>query len=194
MHPALAAAVGAGTEEPAALAAATEPTRVSRAFAFVDLCEFTRFSERHGDATALGVVYRFRSLASAVASRRGVRVAKWLGDGAMFVGIEVGPVIATAVELVARSADEPLALRAGLASGDVLLLAGDDYLGRPVNLASRLSDRAGPGECLAPEDLEASVPAWVEVVARHRVRLQGLGLQRVMVLAARDGLELPPLI
>ena len=66
---------------------------VDRAFAFVDLCGFTRFIATHGEHAAIDTLSRFRSLARDIAVRRGVLVAKWLGDGAMIVGVEVGPTV-----------------------------------------------------------------------------------------------------
>jgi class 3 adenylate cyclase len=45
----------------------------------------------------------------------------------------------------------------------VILFEGDDYIGGPVNLASRLSDVASPGEILASEDMAAFVPDGGEV-------------------------------
>ena len=74
--------------------------RVRRYFAFVDLCGFTRFTEVHGDEEAVAVLTGFRTLVRFIASEHGVRVAKWLGDGAMFVSTD-GP--ALAVRLPARA-------------------------------------------------------------------------------------------
>ena len=34
-----------------------------------------------------------------ICSRRGVRVAKWLGDGAMLVGVETTPLVAATLEM-----------------------------------------------------------------------------------------------
>ncbi len=77
-----------------------------------------------------------RLLTREIATRRGVVIAKWLGDGAMLVGDDIGPIIATTGELLARYLGEALALRAGATHGGVLLFEGDDYIGRPVNLAA----------------------------------------------------------
>jgi len=133
--------------------------RVRRYFAFVDLCGFTRFTEVHGDEEAVAVLTDFRTLVRDVASEHGVRVAKWLGDGAMFVSTD-GPALATAlIELDRRSAGAVhLPLRAGVSGGDVILFEGDDYIGNPVNLAARLSDLAAPGEVLATADMAEFVP------------------------------------
>jgi len=138
--------------------------RVRRYFAFVDLCGFTRFTEVHGDVESVAVLTGFRALVRDIASEHGVRVAKWLGDGAMFVSTD-GPALAAALlELDQRASDAvDLPIRAGFSGGDVILFEGDDYIGGPVNLASRLSDVASPGEILASADLGAFVPDGGEV-------------------------------
>lgn len=125
--------------------------RVVRSFAFLDLCGFTDFADTHGDDEALAVVTALRTVTRSVAPSCGVRIDKWLGDGVMLVGVEGPPLLSAAV----RAVDEmqatacPLMVRAGVAGGEVLLVEGDDYLGRPVNLAARLCGQARPGEVLA---------------------------------------------
>jgi adenylate cyclase len=138
--------------------------RVSRSFAFVDLCGFTRFTDAHGDEESVAVLTQFRACVREVASEYGVRVAKWLGDGAMFVSTEPWQLVATVVELEHRIAvaGGALAIRAGMAGGDVILFEGDDYIGGPVNLAARLCDAAEPNEVLASADLAEFKPTWTE--------------------------------
>jgi adenylate cyclase len=138
--------------------------RVRRYFAFVDLCGFTRFTELHGDEEAVAVLTGFRTLVRDIASDNGVRVAKWLGDGAMFVSTDGSALVAALLTLDRRAADAvDLPIRAGFAGGDVILFEGDDYIGGPVNLASRLSDSAAPGEILASADMAEFVPDDGEV-------------------------------
>src|ERR671922_222254 len=138
--------------------------RVRRYFAFIDLCGFTRFTEVHGDEESVAVLTAFRTLVREVASEHGVRIAKWLGDGAMFVSTEA-PALGAAIVALQRQAlgDVHLPIRAGVSGGDVILFEGDDYIGGPVNLAARLSDVAGPGECLATADMADFVPEGGEV-------------------------------
>ena len=62
--------------------------RFERTFAFVDLSGFTTFTDRWGDKAAVEVLNDFRFLVRTVASRKGIRIAKWLGDGAMLVAVE----------------------------------------------------------------------------------------------------------
>lgn len=126
-------------------------TRVVRGFAFIDLSGFTSFTDTEGDAAAVDVLTSFRSIVRGVASTRGVRIAKWLGDGAMLVGVEPAPMLEAVVEIAQMMTESgaPLALRAGFTSGPVILIDGDDYIGHAVNLAARLCAEAAPYEVLA---------------------------------------------
>jgi adenylate cyclase len=184
------AAERVGTEDPRR--GSDETPLVERAFAFVDLCGFTRFIAEHGEHAAIDALTTFRTDTRAVATRRGVRVAKWLGDGAMLVGVDIGPAIATAAELVARFHGRSLVLRGGVADGWALLFEGDDYIGRPVNLASRLCDAARPGELLAVGYPARALPTWIQVRATRDLTLRGIGrLRRVQSLGLVSDLERP---
>ena len=167
---------------------------VERSFAFMDLCGFTRFIATHGEHAAIDALTRFRSLARELAVRRGVLVAKWLGDGAMFVGGEVGPTVATAAELLGRYDGRTLALRGGFAHGQVLIMDGDDYIGRPTNLAARLCQVARPEELLAIGYTATVLPPWVRVLGTRSVTLPGIGrVRRAQRLGLVPDLELPTL-
>ena len=93
--------------------------RVPRTFVFVDLSGFTNYTAAFGDDAAGRLLSAFRTIVREVASERGVRIAKWLGDGCMIVAVEQPAGIAFTLELHARSADvcSPLTLRAGIATG-----------------------------------------------------------------------------
>jgi class 3 adenylate cyclase len=186
------APLGSGTEQPRELADAIP--LVERAFAFMDLCGFTKFIATNGEHAAIDALTSFRSLTRELATRRGVRVAKWLGDGAMLVGVDVGPTIAAAAELIARYAGHRLALRGGLAHGRVLIFDGDDYIGRPTNLASRLCQVARPGELLSVGYPSDALPPWIRVQSTRSVTLPGLGrFRRAQQLGLVPDLELPDL-
>lgn len=149
--------------------------RVPRTFVFCDLTGFTNFTAEHGDDAAGNLLANFRSVTRAVASERGVRIAKWLGDGAMIVCLDPDDALAAALELEARTAVvcKPLALRAGIAGGYALLFEGDDYIGSMVNLAARLCDAAGPHEILLPADQAVDAPAWVDATEVGTLALRG---------------------
>jgi class 3 adenylate cyclase len=145
--------------------------RVRRAFAFVDLSGFTAFNNTHGDDAAVTVLAEFRRVVREVCSAYGVRVAKWLGDGCMLVGIETGVVIDAVLDVTDRlsQAADSLPVRAGVSEGAVILFEGDDHIGQAVNLASRLCDHARPGQVLAHQSL---APVGVELMVVPLV-LQG---------------------
>lgn len=158
---------------------------LERWFAFVDVCGFTSFTERHGTPAALEVLTRFRSAVRAVTARRGVRVLKWLGDGAMLVGVEPGPVIAAVCELQLRFADESFQVHAGVAGGHVLLFEGDDYIGPAANHAARLCEVSAPGEVLGV-GVYPYLPDWVRVESETSVEAHGVGtINGVMKLSAQ---------
>jgi class 3 adenylate cyclase len=184
---------GTGTEPPESDVDGSVVPPVIRWFGFVDLSGFTRFIERRGHGGATDVLSVFRSLTRNIAAHRGVRVAKWLGDGAMLVGVEAGPLVAMIAELLARFADTPLRLRAGIAGGPVILFEGDDYIGHAVNVAARLCDVAGPGEVLCERDVADHAPDWVAVSDYRPLRLKGLGrLSNVCQLQTAPGILPPP--
>jgi class 3 adenylate cyclase len=139
--------------------------RIERSFGFVDLCGFTAFTEIHGDEEAVRCLGQFRTAVRDVASQRGVRVAKWLGDGAMFVSVGAPLLITTILEIEERidAAGSALTLRAGMADGPVILFEGDDHIGSAVNLAARLCDVAAPHQVLATPSVASASPPWVEV-------------------------------
>jgi class 3 adenylate cyclase len=181
-----------GVERPEQLPPSDGPQFVHRTFAFVDLCGFTEFVERRGAREAIRVLSEFRQNTREITGRRGVRAAKWLGDGVMLVGVDTGPMVATVVELVARHAGTELGLHAGIASGSVLLFEGDDYIGQSVNLAARLSDLAGKDEVLADGDTSSLAPAWVDVGMSRTRHIGGIGrVEGITELTLADGVRLP---
>jgi adenylate cyclase len=189
-----AAESGSGVERPEKLPVDAGPRTVVRTFAFVDLCGSTSFLEREGPQATLEAVTAFRAVARQVAALRGVRVAKWIGDGAMLVGVDTGPVVAAAVEICARMETSPLRLRGGVAVSEALLFDGDDYLARGANFAARICDAADVGQVLADQDCSADIPDWVEVLGGRAVTVRGMGAHTVLRLGIADDVALPPLL
>lgn len=69
-----------------------------------------------------------------------------------------------------------LSVRVGLDAGPVIMFEGDDYIGRPVNTASRLCDAAEPAQVLATDRIVARVPPWITVGAVSRLDLRTINL------------------
>jgi class 3 adenylate cyclase len=149
--------------------------RVPRTFLFVDLTGFTNYTAENGDDAAGRVLSAFRAITRRISSERGVRVAKWLGDGAMIVALDQADAIAFALDLEQAASVEcaPLALRVGMASGLALLFEGDDYIGSAVNLAARLCDLAGPTDILIPADQLEELPSGVRATPAGAPVLRG---------------------
>jgi class 3 adenylate cyclase len=80
---------------------------VNRCFAFIDLSGFTAYTDRHGDEQVVVVLAQLRVGLREAAARRGVRVVKWLGDGAMLSSTMTDAVCALVVDMDfrMRSAD-----------------------------------------------------------------------------------------
>ena len=185
----LEAATVLGVESPLALAQADVPLRVVRGFAFVDLCSFTAFTDRHGPLAARDVLVAFRQAARHVSERRGVRIAKWMGDGALLVAVDPAAVVAATVDIVARIHTEELDVRGGVSTGPALLIDGDDYVGRALNLASRLCDIAVAG---TDGDSCRELPEWVVSERHASVTIKGIGRRRdIRQLSVRPGTEAP---
>ncbi len=118
---------------------------VSLTVGFVDLVGSTAWARAlpvHDLAAALS---RFAALANEVASNRGARVVKLIGDEVMFVAGNAADACTIAIELVegCGSDAELPPLRGGIATGEVVARDGD-YHGAIVHLASRIVKEAEP--------------------------------------------------
>jgi len=127
---------------------------------FADLTGSTRVFEAMGNARATETVTRLIQWIGGVCEAHGGRVVKSLGDG-VFAIFSNGAAATSAVLEMQRNHQKrllswPPALRMelqiGVASGEVVEVDGDCY-GDAVNLASRLSDLAGPSQIWATESV-----------------------------------------
>jgi class 3 adenylate cyclase len=150
--------------------------RVDRWFAFVDLSGFTSFGDEFGDEESVRVLTIFRGAVRQIATDFGVRIAKWLGDGCMLVSVDPAQLVGAVCKLeqLTHDLELPLSIHAGCAGGGVILLEGDDYTGRAVNLAARLATAARPHEILATTDLGGFVPDGSPVERAGLISVAGL--------------------
>ena len=162
------------TEHPSLLPTGEGYLLLERTFIFLDLTGFTEFTRDRGPVKAADLLAEFRRATRTVASQLGVRVANWMGDGAMLVGVEPAPSIALGAHLIDQFRYAGPHVRVGIATGEALLFEGDDYIGDSVNLASRLCTAAGPGEILAACD-PGELTYWVRVCGTEQLSLRGLG-------------------
>lgn len=168
-------ALSVGIAHPDELPQGESHLRVRRTFCFIDLSGFTVYTREHGPHAAVTLLTDFRRVTRSVAAKRGVRLAKWLGDGAMLVAAQAAPAIALGAHLIDHfSTGNEVRLRVGAATGEALLFEGDDYIGEPVNLAAKLCASAEGGQMFAVVD-ELDLPDWVRLVGKVTVDVRGVG-------------------
>ena len=138
--------------------------RVSRTIIFVDLSGFSEYLRNTDDTEAKRVLTHFRRVSRDLASEVGVRIDKFLGDGFMAVSVEQDAGIVFAMELHRRLKEPGKGLR---------LIDGDDYIGEPPNLASRLCDEAHEFGTLIPTDQTRNLPAGVRATPVRDFDLRG---------------------
>ena len=147
---------------------------VLRTFCFADLSGFTAYTRARGPHEAAAILGEFRRVTRTVSVKRGVRIAKWLGDGVMLVSTDTGAAIALGAHLIHHFSDRGVQMRVGAATGEALLFEGDDYIGEAVNLAAKLCSVAPAGEMYAVVD-QRYVPEWVTCLGDITVHIDGVG-------------------
>ena len=155
------------------------------AVGFADLVGFTKLANQIEEAELSGLIDRFNEAAADVVAQEAGRVVKLIGDEVMFTSPDPGAAARTALRLVSEvgERDGLPALRAGVASGPVILRHGDVF-GAPANLAHRLVEVARPGNVLVDETVAGSLTDLDGEVQRvHGIRrLRGFDKLRVFVL------------
>ena len=131
----------------------------TRTFAFVDVTEFTNYTHKYGIHAAAQMLTKFRQAVRIVVGQHRVRVAKWLGDGVMLVGVSSRPICAAVYELNELFRGDDFFIHSGIARGSVIIFEGDDYVGRAVNVAARLCQHARPSEILVYDLTGRHIPA-----------------------------------
>jgi adenylate cyclase len=151
--------------------------------AFADLAGYTKATAHLDPDDITALVARWEDVAYDTVTAHGARIVKTIGDEVMFVGLVPGVVDAVLSLRDAADADpELMPVRAGVAAGPVVARNGD-YYGPVVNLASRLTEIARPGEVLAPAALRRQVGDQQVVWVPHGTRrLRSIGDVETFVL------------
>jgi adenylate cyclase len=165
-------------------ALANDP-EIAVAVGFADLAGYTQLSARLDPLALSDLVGRWEAVAYDTIATNGARVVKTIGDEVMFVGLTHETVSAAlALRDAAASAALPQ-LRIGLAAGSVISRDGD-YFGPVVNLASRLTELASPGELLVPASMREQLPeadaAGVRFVEQGVLDVRSIGPVEVWAL------------
>lgn len=145
------------------------------AICFADLVGFTRLGEEVPPDELSRLAVRLEEMASDLATQP-VRLVKTIGDAAMLTSPEPEPLLDAAlalIEVADREGEEFPQLRAGVAVGAALSRAGD-WFGRPVNLASRITQVARPGSLLAEREVHDTAPQRYRWSYAGQRRLRGV--------------------
>ena len=122
--------------------------------AFTDIERSTERMEKLGEHRWLELMLRHNRIVRSAVQRRGGDVVKTQGDGFMIVFSSASAALAWSVDLqrmLARNnpggVEEPLLVRIGLHTGNIFQ-AEEDFLGRAVVLAARITGHAEGGQIL----------------------------------------------
>lgn len=145
---------------------------------FVDVANFTTFTEEMGDKEALRMLSGLRSVVhSAIRASKGESV-KELGDGFLLAFPSASQAVrgASAIRTGVKRKDLDAALRIAVHAGEPLV-EQDDLLGHDVNLTARLLDHCSPGEIVVSEaakELAAKRLKKVRFRDQRVIKIRGL--------------------
>lgn len=147
-------------------------SRSEAAIAFIDLAGFSASTDVYGDERALLMLQVFEDIVHETLGH--TAPLKWIGDEVMLAFDDCPTALNLLGALLSRCREEarlPLT-RTGVHTGSVLR-RGADVFGATVNIASRLTALAGPGELLTSQPMaDAAVALGVAVENRgeHQLR------------------------
>ena len=141
-----------------------------------DVAGYSRLVGRDESGTVGRLGAARTELLEPVVSRRGGRIVKLTGDGALMEFTSAVEALSAAIEFQQsmvtaeseRPADERLVFRIGVHSGDVIV-QGTDIYGDGVNIAARLESEAPPGGVIV------SGPIFEATVGRVSAEFEDLG-------------------
>ena len=176
--------------EPEADAPATFSERRQVTVLFADISGYTALSERLGAEAIHELLGEFFAMADAAIVSYGGTIDKHIGDAVMAVfGAPVAHTddperaVRAAMDLhgAAAALTPPLRIHVGIASGQVVAsrMGSESYreytvTGESVNLASRLTDLAAPGETLASATVARSLAERIEGAPLGPRMIEGL--------------------
>jgi adenylate cyclase len=152
---------------------------------FVDLASSTELGSRLSATELARAISDFNRVSFDLATLRGARIVKTIGDEVMFVATEPAAVAFAALDLVDAFGrhDVFTSARAGVATGDVLELEGDCY-GPVVNRAARFVAAAPDGTVTADDATTAALGQALGSEPLAVVDHRGLGRVPWYVLSA----------
>ncbi len=158
-----------------------EPVRLTVLFA--DIADSTRLYQRLGNDRALEQVERCMSRLETITREHGGDVIKTVGDEVMCKFATPENAVRAAMQMQqerpAKSESASLQLRIGLQHGDIIERYGDVF-GDTVNVASRLTSIAKPGQILTTVETMSELPADMREAARQHEGVLLKGIAKVV--------------
>lgn len=160
---------------------------------FADLCGFTQMSREVDAEEVLAVLDRYFEQADRTVEQHGGHVDKHVGDCVMAVfgapvshGNDVERAVRAALAIrdgmpdLARALGRPVSVHIGIAGGEVVASGTGSathreytVTGDTVNLASRLTDAAEPGQILISETVRRPLADRLDCVERGALSVKG---------------------
>jgi class 3 adenylate cyclase len=163
------------------------------AIMFTDMEGFTEYVER-GDDADYQVLRRHNQVIREAVEHQGGRIVKSNGDGFMIASSSVRRALLAAVTIQERfqsynrtaGEKEQIRVRIGLDAGEPLK-QGDDYIGRAVNLAARITAAARPDQVFISETVKQLVGplSGLQYIDRETHRLKGFSERQHLYEVAR---------
>jgi adenylate cyclase len=143
---------------------------------FVDLASSTEIGSSLSATDLARAINDFNRASFDLATRRGARIVKTIGDEVMFVALDASAVARAAIDLVEYFSRHEVftAARAGVATGDVLEQDGDCY-GPVVNRAARFVAAAPDGSVTADATTVGAIGTALTAVELDAVEHRGIG-------------------
>lgn len=140
-------------------------------FLFADLAGFTAMTEAHGDVAAADAVASFFGIVTRLLAEHEAEQVKTIGDAVMARVPDAAQAVRLGVQIVRDVSERhgALGVRVGLNTGAAIEREHDWY-GATVNLASRVTGAAQPGEVLMTD---ATLAAAGEGIADYSVEDRG---------------------
>lgn len=156
-------------------------TRTNATFLFTDIVGSTEMLTMLGEETWLRALRAHNDVVVNAVDRNGGSTLKFLGDGWMVTFRSprdaVDAAIAIQRALAADPAPDGFRVRIGMHTGTAIATS-DDFVGKDVVLASRITREAGPGEITASADVVdvlGGVEEWDRFDGGRIAHLKGLG-------------------
>ncbi len=189
-----AAALGSAPAAPAASTSLAAGERRQVTVLFVDLVGYTRLVSELGAEEVHGLVSRFFAHTDRIIEAYGGSVDKHIGDCVMAVfgaplahdndperAVRAALAVRDALPELGREVGREVGVHVGIASGQVVAsgTGGDAYreytvTGDSVNLAARLTDRAGSNEILISDAVRQRLPDGFSCVGLGALEVKGL--------------------